>query len=163
MKLVPADLDLVEAAIAGDESLAEAIGYPVVPAWVTFTEALALIRDSLTAHPAGVEWGPRFFIGGDPESVVGWGGFKGPPSDGAVEIGYEIAAAVQGHGLATAAARIMVGEAFASPLVTKVIAHTLAEPNASNHILEKLGFEKVAVVEEGSQSIWRYERERARV
>ena len=73
-----------------------------------------MMRDSLAADPARVEWGPRFFVDGEPDSVVGWGGFKGPPVDGTVEIGYEIAAGVQGRGFATAAARAMVIEAFAS-------------------------------------------------
>ena len=72
--------------------------------------------------------------------LVGWGGFKGPPVEGAVEIGYEIAASRQGRGLATDAVRAMLAEAFADPAVTTVLAHTLPEPNASNHLLRKAGF-----------------------
>jgi RimJ/RimL family protein N-acetyltransferase len=159
MKLIRAEVDLIEAALQGDEALSTAIGYPVVPGWATFKEALRMMRDSLAADPARVEWGPRFFVDGEPDSVVGWGGFKGPPVDGTVEIGYEIAAGVQGRGFATAAARAMVIEAFASPEVEMVIAHTLAEPNASNHILEKLGFQKVATVMDDNQPVWRYELE----
>jgi RimJ/RimL family protein N-acetyltransferase len=160
MKLVRAELDLLEAALEDDQALSEAIGYPVVPGWATFKDALGVVRDTLAADPAWVEWGPRFFVDTNPESVVGWGGFKGPPADGTVEIGYEIAADLQGRGLATAATRAMLVEAFASPEVERVIAHTLAEPNASNHILEKLGFQKVATVQDGDQPVWRYELER---
>ena len=78
-------------------------------------------------------WGSRFFVtDADPLELVGWGGFKGPPNDGVVELGYEIAEPRQGRGLATAATRAMVEEAAADEGVRIVIARTLAEPNASN-------------------------------
>ncbi|MCA1693827.1 MAG: GNAT family N-acetyltransferase, partial [Actinobacteria bacterium] len=77
---------------------------------------------------------------GDPPELVGWGGFKGPPADGIVELGYEIAEARRGRGLATAATRAMLAEAFADTGVRTVITHTLAHRNASNRVLEKAGF-----------------------
>jgi [ribosomal protein S5]-alanine N-acetyltransferase len=66
---------------------------------------------------------------------------QGPPKDGAVELGFEIAEARRGRGLATAATQAMLAEAFADDRVTEVIAHTLAERNASNRVLEKAGFQ----------------------
>ena len=76
-----------------------------------------------------------------PPELVGWGGFKGPPEQGVVELGYEIAESRRGRGLASAAARAMLEEAFADDRVASVIAHTLAERNASNRVLEKVGFQ----------------------
>src|ERR671914_840946 len=132
VRLVRAELHLMDAALSGDEALAGALGLAVVPGWVTFTEALGPTRDAVAANPAGAEWGTRLFVAGDPPEVVGWGGFKGPPRDGVVEVGYEIAESRRGRGLATAATRAMVAEAFADRRVTTVIAHTLPEPSASN-------------------------------
>jgi ribosomal-protein-alanine N-acetyltransferase len=158
--LVPAELPLVAAAISGDDALAEAIGYGVADEWATFPGALRTVHDQLVADPASAAWGSRFFVSGEPPQVVGWGGFKGAPVDGTVELGYEIAAGLRGRGLATAAARAMLAEAFSHPDVTTVIAHTLAEPNESNHILAKLGFHHVGTVHEDGEPVWRFARGR---
>ena len=146
VRLLRPSVAALAAASDGDAALGALLGCEIVPGWSTFTERL------LTA-PAGT-WGTRFFLF-DGE-LVGWGGFKGPPSGGAVEIGYEIAAARQGRGLATAAARAMLAEAFADPRVDRVLAHTLPERNASNHVLQKCGFafEGDAVVR--GMTVWRY-------
>ena len=101
VRLVRADVNLLDAAVAGDAALARALGVEVVPGWLTFTEALRPARDAVAAEPARTDWGSRFFVTGDPPELVGWGGFKGPPEDGVVELGYEIAEARRGRGLAT--------------------------------------------------------------
>ena len=154
--LVPADLELLDAALAGDESLEAALGHDVVPGWATFTQALRATRDALAAEPRGCEWGTRFFLTYDPPELVGWGGFKGPPRDGVVELGYEIADSRRSRGLATAATRAMVAEAFADERVSAVIAHTLAERNASNRVLEKLGFQFDGQAQQRDEIVWRY-------
>jgi RimJ/RimL family protein N-acetyltransferase len=158
IRLVPADPALLEAAIAGDDALARAVGREVVPGWVTFTEALGPTRDAAVAAGGETRWGARFFVAG--EELVGWGGFKGPPCDGVVEIGYEVAESRAGRGLATAAADAMVREAFADASVSAVIAHTLAERNASNRVLEKAGFRFDAASEEDGARVWRFRRDR---
>jgi RimJ/RimL family protein N-acetyltransferase len=156
VRLVPAELHLMEAALAGDDALATALGHDVVAGWATFTEALQPTRHALAANPSGSAWGPRFFVAGDPSELVGWGGFKGPPNDGVVEVGYEIAEARRDRGLATAATRAMVAEAFADERVTAVIAHTLPERNASNRVLEKAGFRFDGAAQEDDELVWRF-------
>jgi ribosomal-protein-alanine N-acetyltransferase len=160
VRVVPFRLPLIEAAVTGDAALAEAVGYEVAVGWMSFPAALVSARDALAANPEGVEWGPRLFIGDEPPTVIGWGGFKGPPTAGEVELGYEIAPTHRGRGLATAAARAMILEAFADPVVTTVTAHTQPEPNASNHILEKLGFHYEGERLDDSDPVWRYVLER---
>jgi len=152
---------LMEAAIAGDEALATALGHPVAPGWISFTEALAPTRDSLAADPERAAWGVRFFLAGEPPELVGWGGFKGPPASGTVELGYEIAAGRRRQGLAGGAVRAMLAEAFADPEVTMVIAHTLPEPNASNRLLERAGFLHEGVADDGEEVAWRFGLTRA--
>jgi hypothetical protein len=91
IRLLRAELHLMEGALAGDDALARALGHDVVAGWATFTEALQPTRDALAANPDASAWGARFFVAGDPPELVGWGGFKGPPKDGVAELGYEIA------------------------------------------------------------------------
>ena len=156
IRLVRADVSLLDAALQGDDALARALGIEVVLGWVSFTEALLPTRDAVAAAPGRVEWGARFFVAGDPPELVGWGGFKGPPEDGVVELGYEIAEARQGAGLATAATRAMLEESFVDDRVIAVIAHTLAERNASNRVLEKAGFSFDGEADEDGESVWRW-------
>jgi RimJ/RimL family protein N-acetyltransferase len=160
IRLVPADLALMDAALAGDAPLAEALGHAVAPGWITFTEALGPTRDALAAGPGRARWGTRFFVTEDPPELVGWGGFKGPPTEGVVELGYEIAESRQGRGLATAATRAMVEEALADESVRAVIAHTLPERNASNRVLEKAGFVLDGEAEEDGERVWRFRLDR---
>jgi [ribosomal protein S5]-alanine N-acetyltransferase len=154
--LVRADLHLMDAALLGDDVLSEALGHDVAAGWATFTEALKPTRDALAASPEGAAWGARFFVTGDPPELVGWGGFKGPPNDGVVELGYEIAESHRGRGIATAAARAMLAEAFAAEVVKAVIAHTLPQRNASNRVLEKVGFNYDGEALKDGEVVWRF-------
>src|SRR3954451_18803483 len=98
IRLVRPDLRLLDAALGSDDALARALGVAVVPGWVTHTAVLERTREVLAIAPARARWGPRLFIAvdptepaaaadsADPPELVGWGGFKGPPADGAVEI-----------------------------------------------------------------------------
>lgn len=156
VRLVRADLALMDAALAGDDVLAATLGHAVAPRWATFAEALGPTRDTLAADPEGGAWGARFFVAGDPPELVGWGGFKGPPDGGTVELGYEIAEDRRGRGLATAAVRAMLAEAFADERVAAVIAHTLPERNASNHVLRKVGFHYAGEALEDGEVVWRF-------
>ncbi len=50
----------------------------------------------------------------------------------------------------------MLAEAFANEDVTAVVAHTLAERNASNRVLEKTGFGRDAEMQQAGDMIWRF-------
>jgi RimJ/RimL family protein N-acetyltransferase len=101
------------------------------------------------------------FVADDPPRLVGWGGFKGPPRNGTVELGYEIAESCRRRGHATAAVREMVAEAFAAENVTTVIAHTLPHRNPSNQLLERLGFRFDGEVRDSDELTWRFVLPRA--
>jgi [ribosomal protein S5]-alanine N-acetyltransferase len=89
---------------------------------------------------------------------VGLGSFKGPPTQGVVEIAYAVVPEHQGRGYATAAARAMVDEAFQSPEVRQVCAHTLPDGAASQRVLLKAGFKHVGqVVDPEDGLVWRFE------
>lgn len=106
--------------------MARLLGAVVADGWVSFPGALAASRGAVAADRGCVRWGAWLFVLDDPRTLVGWGGFKGPPHDGAVELAYEIAPGWRGQGLASAAVEAMLAEAFGVPEVQAVVAHTLA-------------------------------------
>jgi RimJ/RimL family protein N-acetyltransferase len=92
--------------------------------------------------------------------MIGLCGFAAPPDlDGVVEIAYSIAPAYEGKGSATEAAAALVEFATQSGRVNIVRAHTVPEVNASTHVLEKCGFEKIGEVSDHENIlVWRWER-----
>jgi RimJ/RimL family protein N-acetyltransferase len=75
-----------------------------------------------------------------------------------VEISYGTVPKYEGRGHATDMARAMIGIAFASPAVRRVIAHTLPEPNASSRVLHKAGLTKTGeVIDPEDGRVWRWE------
>jgi ribosomal-protein-alanine N-acetyltransferase len=158
MRVEPLTLEWIEALVEGDDRFTERFGIPAEEGWAGFPEVLRPTLDGL--RRGGVDpWGSHVFFDED-GALVGFGGFKGPPTDREVEIGYAIAPARQGRGLATAAVRVMV-ERVRGAGVERVVAHTLAEQNASCAVLERCGFRRVATVrdpEGGVEAdVWRWE------
>ncbi|NHA67421.1 GNAT family N-acetyltransferase [Phycicoccus flavus] len=71
--------------------------------------------------------------------AVGGIGFKGPPVDGEVEIGYGLVPSARGHGFAAEAVAAVVGVAREQGL-TRVVADTDLGNIASQRTLERAGF-----------------------
>ena len=93
-------------------------------------------------------------------NCVGGCGFTAPPAGGVVEIAYFTYPDFEGRGFATRMAQGLISIAQASDPSVRVIAHTLTEENASNHILKKLGFAFTGTVdhpEDGKTWEWNYE------
>src|SRR5262245_60452030 len=141
LRLIVCERPHLEALARGHFELGRLLGVTIPGGWPHFPEAYT--PDRLQSLPPGQDSdarGPYFFINPAERALVGSGGFAGgPDARGEVEIGYEIAPAYQGRGLATEAAHAMIGHAFADQRVQAVIAHTLAEPNASTRVLRKAG------------------------
>lgn len=141
------------------QELAGLLGGPVPDGWPQFPEAVDFTLDRLTAEPGERDWWMYFFLSGG--VLVGSGGYVGPPEDGKVEIGYEIAPGFRGRGLGRAAARALVERAFRSPDVDAVVAHTLAGQNRSGRVLAALGFVKLAeIVSPEDGPVWQWGLER---
>jgi RimJ/RimL family protein N-acetyltransferase len=162
VSLVRCERALVDAALAGETALAHALGHAVAEGWLVFPASLEHVSTQLAADPGAARWGPRFIVVDTPRTHVGWGGFKGAPdAEGTVEIGYSVAPAWEGRGVATAAVAALLAEAWAAPGVRSVIAHTLAERNASGRVLEKSGFHRDGETLDGDVGlVWRYRRDR---
>lgn len=92
------------------------------------------------------------------EQLVGACAFKAAPADGAVEIAFFTFPGHEGQGIATGMARQLIDIAYAADRSLKVIAHTLPERNASNALLNKLGFLLLGDYEDPVEgTVWEWE------
>lgn len=99
------------------------------------------------------------------DNCIGCCGFTAPPAHGTVEIAYFTFPEFEGRGIATAMVQRLITIATESDSSASIIAHTLSEENASNHILKKLGFAFAGEVnhpEDGNIWQWRYKRQEKR-
>jgi ribosomal-protein-alanine N-acetyltransferase len=147
LRLLPATVTALEAELRHDHAaLAELLPAQIPFGWPPHLyddDACLYSLNKLRESPAPATWWTWYILlrraEGKPH-LVGVGGFKGPPVNGLVEIGYGIVGEFQRHGYATEAAAGLVCWAHAHPKVRIVAAHTLPELTASIRVLEKNGF-----------------------
>jgi [ribosomal protein S5]-alanine N-acetyltransferase len=155
-EVVPVTSAMVQALLAGDDVFADRYGVAVAAGYLDSPDILPAVRDALAA---GIppEWFSHLILHRETLTVVGFGGYKGPPVDGEVEIGYSVAPAFRRRGHASAAVAHFVDRARARGLQV-VSAHTIAEPNASTRLLERAGFTPTEVLDdEELGDVWRWE------
>ena len=164
--LIPCELPHFQAILRDHTELASLLGVSLADDWLGFSaakEAMQPSYDYLKANPSVLGWWTYLFVHAADNRLIGLGGFKGAPdAEGVVEIGYAIAPAYRGRGLATEAAGGMMKYAFSHPEVSRVDAHTLPERNASVRVLERVGMRYVGVVndpEDGEIWHWSVKRE----
>ena len=134
---------------------ADTSGLTLAVGYLAFPEALDRIVAALEAGEPP-EWSSHLIVDPAASTVVGLGGFKGPPRDGVVEVGYSVAPDHRGRGHATNAVTAWVRQAAAAG-VSSVLASTLAGPNASTRVLERCGFERSAVLpDDRLGEIWQW-------
>jgi len=154
LKLIPYELKHFEAILNDQKELGPLLGVTVFDNWFIFpgvagVEAIRWGYEHLKSNPDAAGWWTYLFIHVEDSALIGHGGFKGKANEaGMVEIGYAIVPAYRGRGLATEAAQGLTDYAFSHPHVKTVDAHTLAEPNASTRVLERLGMKRVGSVQD---------------
>jgi [ribosomal protein S5]-alanine N-acetyltransferase len=162
VRLVAADVSLLNALNDDRARFGELIGSSIPDAWPEFPEAIGFTLKHLqTASEADRSWTMQFFVDQATGRLLGSGGFATPPTDRSVEIGYEIAPEFRGQSFGTAAARALVDRAVASGEVDHVLAHTLPGPNPSTGVLVSLGFEHTDDQEDPEVGVvweWRWTR-----
>jgi RimJ/RimL family protein N-acetyltransferase len=150
--LAPATPATIDAELEGKTRLAEALDATVPGDWPPEhhdVETLRFWREQL-ARPGADGWWLYYALvtESDPATLVGSVGYKGPPTEGVVEIGYSVVPSWQRRGLATEACRRLIESAWERG-ANVVIAHTLAHLEPSLGVLRKLGFEAAEPDEPG--------------
>ncbi|WP_375435286.1 GNAT family N-acetyltransferase [uncultured Hymenobacter sp.] len=85
-----------------------------------------------------------------PKTLVGAGGFMGPPdASGTAEIGYSIAADWRDQGLATELVTGLIEQAANTGMVRRLVAHTRPDNPASQQVLLRNGFSSFGTDTEG--------------
>lgn len=156
VQVSPARLDWLEALAESDAAFSGRFGIAVERDWSGFPEAVPAALGAARQRPED-SWGTHLLFDDD-GALVGIGGFKGPPVDGVVEIGYAVSPSRQGRGIATATVQYFLARA-AQDGVTVVTAHTLAGTNPSTTVLTKTGFVRTTTERDPEVGdVWRWER-----
>ncbi|OLP19116.1 GNAT family N-acetyltransferase [Leptolyngbya sp. 'hensonii'] len=159
IELIPCSPANLEHLLAGPDVFLTNYGLQVAEDYLPFEGALEHSLQQIQSQAIWHPWLPYLFIWRPDRTLVGMGGFKAiPDSQRTVEIGYSVAPAYQGKGIATAAAQQLIVLAFSSGLVDCVCAHTLAEPSASTSVLQKCGMVQISEVTDPDDGpVWRWE------
>ena len=154
IRVEPITVAWAEALAEGDGVFAQRFGVAVEPGWAGFPEVVPfLVRWSRGGSPPA--WGPHLLFGED-GALVGNAGWKGPPVDGVAELGYSVAPARRGRGIATGVVLELLARARRDGL-SEAIAHTLAAPSPSTSVLLRCGFRKVdEFVDPDDGPVWRW-------
>jgi RimJ/RimL family protein N-acetyltransferase len=154
VRLEPISLEWAEALAQGDGVFTERFGIPVGADWAGFPDAVSILVEAGRARLG--DWRPQLFFDDD-GALIGNGGWKGPQKDAVAEVGYAVALSRQGRGIASTVVRELIERARRAEVRT-VIAHTLAEENASTKVLERCGFERtVELTDPDEGPVWRWE------
>lgn len=146
LQLMPATVERARAEIGDRREFARLLDATVPGNWPpeSLADALPLFLREMEAAPGDVGWFSWYALtkteGAIGRVLVASGGFRGPPRNGAVEIGYSVLDSFQRRGIATEMVGGLVRWAVAQSGVTRVVAETERANPASVRVLEKAGF-----------------------
>jgi RimJ/RimL family protein N-acetyltransferase len=148
LELVPATPGSIRTALAGPAALAESLDAVVPATWpheYLDDAALQFMLARLLESPATSGWWLHFVLlrTEGRRILIGSAGYKGPPSEGAVEVGYGIVPDQHRRGYASEAVGGLLAHAFAVPAVERVIGETYPSLVPSIGVLEKCGFRRI--------------------
>jgi RimJ/RimL family protein N-acetyltransferase len=158
LRLINSSEEILEKALSGDDALSKHLDITIPESWTEFGAspfqyALSRIKNK----PEDSVWWSWLPILDAENILIGNCGYKGPPKDGMVEIGYEVAKLYRQQGFATEIALALIKNAFSHEPVHMVIAHTLAEENASVKVLRKCGFQFAEEIDDPEDGlIWKW-------
>jgi RimJ/RimL family protein N-acetyltransferase len=99
-----------------------------------------------------------YFVTLDGNEIVGFGGYKGKPREGKVEIAYGTVKHYEGKGFGTEICRQLVQLSLQTDPSIRITARTLMEINASTKILSRNGFECIGTVyDDEDEHVWEWE------
>ena len=131
LRLIPASLSHVQAEIGDRARFAQLLQARVPENWPpeSAADALPLFLSWLEGAPEQVGWFGWYALWMTPPenhgpTLVGGGGFLGPPNHGEVQMGYSMLPQFQGRGIATEMVAGLVGWALNQAGVTCIVAET---------------------------------------
>ena len=171
LDLIPGTPLMLEAELVGREALQDRLGVAVPDTWpppLFDAPAVEWALARLRRDDGFDTWGFHYFVlrerpGGKGPVAVGAGGYKGAPSDGAVEVAYSVLPDFQRRGFATEAAGGLVEGAFEDERVLRVVAETFPALIPSIGVLVKLGFRFVGPGSEDGAIRYQLDRPETRV
>ncbi|MEP7374331.1 MAG: GNAT family N-acetyltransferase [Chitinophagaceae bacterium] len=165
LSLICCNKEILEALFKGDEALAAFLQIKIPTKWTEFGEpAFKYTYDNILNGSGKIQWWSYLPVLKKTKTLLGSCGYKGDPQNGMVEIGYEVAEAYRGWGLATEMAKALIKNAVKNEEVDFVQAHTLAVENESGSVLIKSGMKKMEELEDPEDGkIWRWEIRKAEV
>ena len=145
--LVAGDLELALAESGDRKKFSELLDADIPANWpppLNDEQSHQWVINFFKANPGAVGWSLWYFLldrPGERRLAIGNGGLKGLPSpDGTAEVGYSTIPEFQRQGYAPEATEALIAWTFGHPQITRVIAHTLPELQASIRVMEKNGF-----------------------
>lgn len=133
--------------LEGRAALAKVLGVEVPANWppdLYDEPAVRWTLDLLRSGGSGVAGFSMYYfllaLRDAPAVAIGLGGFKGPPVDGGVEVGYSVLSQFRRQGYASEAVAGMLVFAFSHDTVNEVTAETLPELIPSIGVLIRNGF-----------------------
>jgi RimJ/RimL family protein N-acetyltransferase len=151
LRFLPVSPEMKQAMQISPSAFAQRAIVALPDGWPEFPQTFTSGGES---HPA--PWTGYLFLASGSRQLIGNGGFVAPPdAEGTVEIGYEIAPCFRNRGYATEAATMLRNVARTAGART-LIAHSLAEPNASNAVLRKIGMTFSKESQRGSLKVWQW-------
>ena len=147
LRLVPGTVELFDADPDEPDRLAALLGVTDLSDWPPSgsdydRDAIEVFRAQLVADPTLVGWNSYYACWG--ATLVGCGGYFGPPTAGAVEIGYAIGVPWRRQGLASELVEALI-ERASSCRVERVVAHTRPDNVASKAVLVANRFVEVTL------------------
>jgi [ribosomal protein S5]-alanine N-acetyltransferase len=136
-------------------------GIPVTPGALPPQSILKGAVQALRNGEPSIWFSPFVFLLSNPARAVGSGGFKGDPASGRVEIGYGVAEACRGRGIATTAVQQLCVLGLRQHDVIEVYAESAADNRASRRVLEKALFHRIGereTNEDGCVDRWIFAR-----
>lgn len=166
LKLICADEAMLHAVNEGGDAIGKLLNVNVPVPWTENDDKpFRYSLEKISSSPDDRTWWTYFHVLKSENMLTGTCGFKGPRAEnGIVDFGYETAEAYRNRGLATELAKALIQFAFKNDRVKMVMAHTLAEENASAKVLRKCGLKITGEdVDEEVGKVWRWEISRQEV
>jgi [ribosomal protein S5]-alanine N-acetyltransferase len=143
LTLVGATVEMARASAAGyHTAFAQLLDAHVPPDWPP--PIMADAQDKLVTmiessqFASGMAW---YIVLREKHLLIGFVGFKGPPVDGRLDIGYALLESQHGKGYATEAVDTLTQWSFLDQRVQCVVGETLPELIASIRVMEKCGYQ----------------------